>query len=355
MRKKTWLVGCLSIIVLAASASAPRAESSNLSEERPYMQATQAKIQALVRSELNKLPPYTPKVWTGEYFAKRHTPIVYTSAPWDEGDECWIEVPEYVWAEVPGDPHKGSPFYYGRQIGTNKEWTMRYSSEEEPVWRKIEGGGLALDNPLEGGYTVRFRVIPCDRIIEVRLGITNDSGKPLRNVRCQLCMMPHKIKSLTERWPTSSRMLAGGEVISWDAAGQDLSWLNPHRKPDGSFSQSCFFLAPVKGHVPADWDKQNRRYGSVMWLDEVVDIPAVAKSDKQESRSLIVYSPFGRNAFYNCLVPCFHSDPHMNLVPPGETRWTTSYYLMYNGNLKSFLLKLAGLHEEVQRQEGVPE
>ncbi len=347
MKAFVWIIGGLAMITAAASAFA--------ADETHYIETAQAKVKSLVQSELNKLSHFTPRIWTGRYFTTRHTPIIYATAPWDEGDECWIEVPEYAWAHVPGDKHNQSPFYYGRAIGTNKNWTMRFPSKEEPIWKEMKGGGLALDNPLEGGYTVRFRIIPHDRFIEVRFGITNDSEKPLTGIRCQLCMMPHKIKSLAERWPTSSKMLSDGEVISWDAAGQDLSWLDRYRKPDGSFTQSCFFLAPVKDHVPDDWKAQKRRQGSTVWLDKTVDIPAVAKSDSKESRFLIVYSPFGRNAFYNCLVPCFHADPQMDRILPGETRWTASYYIMYNGDLKAFFSKLAALHEELKQDNGVTE
>ncbi len=340
----------LAAILLVSGCSAP--ESIQL-RENAYVESTLAKVKELVQSDLNRLSPVVPKVWTGEYFAQRHTPIIYASAPWNAGDECWLEVPEYVWGQVPGDPQNGSPLYYGRAIGTNKNWTMRYRSLEDPRWTEIEGGGLALDNPLEGGYVVRFRVLPHDRMVEVRFGITNNSPNRLTDIRCQLCMMPHKIKSLAERWPTSSKMLAEGKIITWDAAGQDLSWLDPYRNRDGSFKQSCFFLAPVAGHVPDNWATQERRYGSVMWLDRIVDIPAVAKCSRDEENCLIVYSPFGRTAFYNCLVPCFHADPQMNLIRPGETRWTTSYYMMLSGDLQGFMARLAALHKEIRRDDGV--
>jgi len=358
MRETIAIAAPAAITIAAALTAAALAGGCALAEsvrqqEDSYVEGTLAKVNNLVQGTENELSPFVPKIWPGPYFARRHTPMIYASAPWQDGDECWIEVPEYAWAHVPGDPHNGSPFYYGRDIGTNKSWSIRYPSQQEPLWRPLDGGGLAIDNPLEGGYVVRFRVLPHDRMIEVRFGITNDSDKPVTDVRCQLCMMPHKIASLAERWPTSSKMLAGGEVISWDAAGQDLSWLDPYRTTDGRFKQSCFFLAPVAGHLPDDWDTQKRRYGSVMWLDKVVDIPAVAKCNSDETDCLIVYSPFGRNAFYNCLVPCFHADPHMDLIPPGETRWTTSYYLMFAGDLKTFLTKLAALHAEIRRGDGV--
>ncbi len=346
MRSAIWVSGVMVMVIVFGAASA---------EEVSYFDATRTKMEALAQGKLNKLESFTPRIYTADYLGERHTPLVAATMPWDRGDELCIEVPEYAWAEVPGDKHSGAPFYFGRRIGHTKkdEWVVRYPSKEEPTWKEMEGGGLALDNPLEGGYVVRFRVIPYDRMIEVRFGITNGSEKPLMNLRCQLCAKPHKIKSMSERWPTEAKLFADGEVISWDGAGQELSWLNRYRRPDGSFRQSCFFLAPTKDHVPENWERMERQKGSLMWLDRLIDVPAIAKCDKNEKRFLIVYSPFGRRAFYNVNFPCFHADPYMKRILPGETRWTTSYYVMFNGDLKAFFEKLAEVHEGVKREDGV--
>jgi hypothetical protein len=315
-------------------------------------------IQDLASDSMNILIPFSPSIWTEQRAqTRRHTPMVFANSPWDPGDALWVEVPEYAWASIPGDEHNNSPFFYGREFGLKKMFTLRYRSLEMPQWKKRPGGGVELDNPLEGGYVVRFKVIPHDRMIEVRFGITNDSQKPLNKLRCQLCMMSHEIKSLAERWPTSSRMLAGGEVISWDGAGQDLSWLDGyHDKQTGQFSQSCFFLASLEGYRVREYIEPHLPHGDLMWLDRTLDVPAIAKEDTTgTNRYLVVYSPFGRNTFYNVLCPCFHADPYMNQVEPGETRWTISYFVLFEGDIERFLVALKDLHQRLKREDGILE
>jgi hypothetical protein len=169
--------------------------------------------------------------------------------------------------------------------------------------------------------------------------------------------MSHKIKSLAERWPTSSKMLTGGEVISWDGAGQDLAWLDGyHDKQTGRFSQSCFFLASLEGYRVREYIEPHLPHGELMWLDTTLDVPAIAKEDTEnKNRYLVVYSPFGRNTFYNVLFPCFHADPYMNRVDPGETRWTISYFMLFEGAIERFLIALKELHQGLSREDGILE
>ena len=92
----------------------------------------------------------------------------------------------------------------------------------------------------------------------------------------------------------------------------------------------------------------------MMWLHQAADLPAQAKADSQgKDRYVIVYSPFGRQIFYNCLVPCYHCDPHMDRIAPGETRWTVSYFIFFRGDLKRFFLALREIHTNAKRTEGL--
>ena len=315
-------------------------------------------VQNLVSDNANTLSPFLPRIWTEDQArTRRHTPMVFANTPWDPEDALWIEVPEYAWASVPGDEHNDSPFFYGREIGLKKMFRVRYHSQELPQWKNRPDGGVELDTPLEGGYIVHFKVIPRDRMIEVRFGLTNNSQNPLRKIRCQLCIMSHRVECLTERWPTSSKMLADGDVISWDGAGQELSWLDKyHDKQTERFSRSCLFLASLKGYREKEYILPHLPHADLMWLDRTVDVPAIAKEDTaKKNRYLVVYSPFGRNTFYNVLFPCFHADPYMNEIKPCETRWTISYFMLFEGDIQEFLVALNDLHRELQREEGVLE
>ena len=93
-----------------------------------------------------------------------------------------------------------------------------------------------------------------------------------------------------------------------------------------------------------------------MYHEPALDFPAIAKQDTaRTNRYLVVYSPFGRNTFYNVLFPCFHADPHMNQVEPGETRWTISYFALFEGDIDRFLVALKDLHCGLKREEGILE
>lgn len=88
-----------------------------------------------------------------------------------------------------------------------------------------------------------------------------------------------------------------------------------------------------------------------MWFNRPIDVPAIAKVGDGGS-AIIVYSPHGHNAFYNVLVPCFHADPRMNAIAPKETRWTSSYLILFEGDLDEFFKNLTALHKSVASDEG---
>lgn len=319
------------------------------------MMAVSETVQSLATGDLNRLRSFTPRILSEDPGAtRRHTPLLHVEAPWAPIGVFGLEVPEYSWAHVPGDPNNGDPFFYGRQIGVSKEWEIRYPSLEAPRWKDCGDGCLALDVPLTGGYVQRFRVFSHDRVIEVQFGITNRSEKPLRNLRCQICLTSNRVPALAERWPTSSKFYSRGETVTWDALGQDLSWLNPYRDTRrGRFSQSCFFLAPLEGYEPRNYPEKERSRQDLMWFNRPIDVPAIAKvSPNDDGQAMVVYSPHGRSAFYNVLVPCFHADPHMNVIAPGETRWTSSFLILFEGDLDDFFKKLAELHNGAAREEG---
>ena len=201
---------------------------------------------------------------------------------------------------------------------------------------------------------VQIRVFAHDRVVEVRFGITNGSERTLRNLRCQICLRANGVQTLQERWPTASKLFSQGELVTWGSTGQDLPWLEPYKgRRRGHFTQSCFFLAPVNGYEPRDYPEKEQSRKDLMWFNRPVDIPAIAKvGPNDDGKAMIVYSPHGRNAFYNVLTPCFHADPHMNAIAAGETRWTSSFLVLFEGNLGEFFNKLTELHKTVARHEG---
>ena len=193
---------------------------------------------------------------------------------------------------------------------------------------------------------MHFRVLAHDRMMEIRWGMTNRGDKTIRGIRAQICAKSDTEPLLAERHPTSSWMLADGKLVTWDAAGQDLSWLEAERRPaprSDQFKRSCFFIAhvgtgPAKGSLTAQ---------PLFTLGRKIDVPAIAKADKDKRRAVIVYSPSANRAFFNVLQPCFHADPHLPDLAPGKTQWVRTYLIFVEGDLEAFMNKLAATHKKI--------
>src|SRR5690606_27363866 len=117
----------------------------------------------LANSALNQLHNFMPAVSTDGSYATRSVPHVHVSTPWGEKEILELEVPEFIWATIEGDPHNDSPFFYGRAHTPNHKerygWVVRYSTQERPAWVQ-NGKNLELTSDLAGGFTVYFKVIP---------------------------------------------------------------------------------------------------------------------------------------------------------------------------------------------------
>ncbi len=307
----------------------------------------QQRLAALVSGPANELAAFTPTVTFKIERWNRHVPMLYSTTPWGKEGRIKFEVPEYVHGRAPGDKRRGFLFS-GRPLKiAAKLGGVRYRSAELPAWREIPGG-LALDNKLADGLTIHFRIVASDRMIEIAWGLTNDGDKPIRHSWAQMCVKGVLEPVLAERMPTSSWMLGDGKLITWDAAGQDLSFIANEREADGvRFKRSCFFWArvgqgPAKGRIRLTEGKS-----AVFDLARKVDIPAIAKADQARRQALVIYSPSAKNTFYNYYEPCFHADPYLGEVPAKSTRWTRTYLMFVEGDLEAFMQKLSAAHQEI--------
>lgn len=351
--------GYQAIEVVQNDVAASRPCLSDWNPKRPNGRQVCEMVQEAAAGSANRLAAQTPDIEIEAANTPRQVPMVHLGSPWQKGAFFELEVPEYSWAKVPGDAHSNDPFFYGRQVGLVKEWVMRYPPLAPPRWQRGERG-LSLDVPLgdsdrRQAYVQRFRVIPRDRLVEVWFGVTNLTPRPLTDLRCQLCAMSARAgRGFTDSRPTSSRLLSNDRLVSWDAAGQDLSWIESHRDPaTGRFRANRFFTVPDRFHIWPGYPEKTRAREDLMMLNQPIDLPAIVKHDPgPPARSLVIYSPCGRDAFFNCLVPCFHADPFMDEVPPGLTRWTVSFFILHEGDVEGLLRELSRLHEQVRRNDG---
>ena len=307
--------------------------------------AALAAVLALAAGEGNRLPSFRPEIrWEQEPIAEwREFPRVLVIGPWSQ-EALFLDVPEFVWGMMPG-VHARQPLFLGRALREATRFTeARYPPRSRPRWRRGEDGSIALDCELGGGHVMRFRVLPHDRAFEIRVGFTNAGPGRIVDFHVQLCAQAHREPNLSDHDPSTSRMLVGGRLASWDAAGQDLSWIDAFRRPGtDAFGRSCFFVAgktQPRGRARA---VPNR-----MVLECPIDVPAIAKLHADGEAGVIVYSPDASSVMYNTFVPCFHADPRLAEIPPGETRWTRSYYLFHEGDLQGAFEELARIHRAAQ-------
>ena len=302
----------------------------------------------LAKSGLNRISGFHPKLWTDGSYDGRFVPHVYCSTPWGADEKIELEVPEYIWASLDGDPHNDSPFYYGRAHTAELEkklgWVLRQQTLAKPAWAR-DGDSLGLASRMEGGFTITFKVTSKDNLVEVQNRLTNDSAKPLTKVRFVNCARVKFAPSIFIQDPAYSKLYADDRVISWDGAGQGLLWLNGFRKPGGVFTSSIWFRAYGKGFAPDNWASMEKlQEGRKFFLNRLIDIPAIAKFDQDFKKCLIVYSPQGREAFTNLVTPCFHGNTEVDVIHPGETKETTVYYTFFEGDIQGYFQELKKIH-----------
>jgi hypothetical protein len=303
----------------------------------------------LARSELNRLRNFVPTVSTDGSYATRFVPHVHATTPWGENEIFELEVPEFIWATIEGDAHNDSPFFYGRAHTANHKerygWVIRYAPQGRPAWVQ-KGKDLELTSELEGGFTVYFKVIPGPNHLELQSGVRNGSAKALTKVRFVNCAGTNLAPSMFVQHPRYSKLYAGDRVISWDGAGQSLDWLKSFEKDGGKFSTSIWFRAYLREFAPPDWERMEKlQEGRKFFLDQFIDVPAIAKANRDHTRHLVVYSPQGREAFTNLNTPCFHGNTDLDIIEPGETRWTQTHYTFFEGDIGRYFEELKKIHQ----------
>lgn len=304
----------------------------------------------LARSPVNQVSGFMPRVSTDGVYDGRFVPHVYSTTPWGREERIEFEVPEFIWAVVDGDAHNDSPFFYGRAhrplLQERFGWVIRHPTIGRPTWSR-NADALELTSELEGGFTVHFQVVPRLNLVEIRSGVSNGSDRPMRDLKFALCAGTTHSPTLFVQHPRYSRLYSNGEVISWDGAGQSLEWIDRFQKPDGTIKSSIWLRAYLPEFAPPDWATMEKlQEGRKFFLDRFIDVPAIAKADREFKRFLVVHSPEGREAFTNPNTPCFHGNGYLDAIPPGQTRWTTTFYTFFEGGLGKYFKELKRIHEQ---------
>jgi hypothetical protein len=228
-----------------------------------------------------------------------------------------------------------------------------------PAWKVRDDGGLALDCALAGDLTVRFRVLPGERMLELRFGVTNASAQALPRTWVQLCNLFMHVDTLSVQAPESAWFRLDGELVHWGGAGQDLAWIERFRDPaTGLLARGTFFQALVTGGHDERYPPARLQQADVMWLARTVDLPLLVKSTPDRTKHVVLYGPCGQKLMYNALTPCEHVDPYLDGVPAGETRWGVLYLVFFEGSsdaLGALVEELVALDRELRSTAGFRE
>jgi hypothetical protein len=344
------------LVAGSLAALAPRSAQEGHGAERPLptLAEARARIQALVQGSANDLAPFQPRVRAGAdpWNTPRALALVEVTSPWGADDALWVQVPEHAWIQRPGE-NAATLVFSGRpsEVASSHGWSMPHRPLTPPEWRGRADGGLELDSALEGGLTIHFRVLPGDRLFEVRFGLTNGTNETLESAWAQVCSGFERMGALRDQSPETVRVLSAGRWLGWEAAG-DLDWIDAHRDPlTCRLEKSCFFRAWVGEVEPAP----PKVAENVMRLERPLDLALIVKSAADDRRHVAFYSPHAPEVLYNAFTPCGHADPAFAGLAPGETRWGVVYGLFLGGALESALAGLVELDRELATRAGFRE
>lgn len=325
------------------------------------LEEARARVLALVNAPANALGPFRPAVAPGpdpRPGVRRQVPGVGASTPWGAEDRLWIQVPEHAWVADPAARAGQHLLFAGDDPSyLHADWrTPLFAPLAPPAWVVREDGGLALDCALEQGLTVRFRVLPGERMLELRFGVTNGSTRALPRTWVQFCSVFRHVETLASQEPVDCWFRLDGTLAHWGGAGQDLAWIERFRDPaTGRVARGAFFQALVTGCDDPRYPPEHLQQADVMWLARTVDLPLLVKSAPDGRRHVVLYGPCARKLMVNLLSPCAHVDPVLDGIAPGETRWGVVYLLFLEGERAALVESLVALDRELRTTSGFRE
>lgn len=340
------------------SSSEPQASPAGLAQAR-------ARVQALVNAPANRLSAFRPRLALAtdpREGVKRNVPVLSATSPWSSPSNTpsnteqllWIQVPEHAWTMPREGPGRRLLFPGDDPSWLKAQWrTPVFAAREPAAWVPQVDGSFALDCALEQDVRVHFRVLPGERMLELRFGVSNGSQQALRETWAQMCTILGGLGALGEQAPETSWMVMQGALVHWGAAGQDLAWLAGLRDAaTGRLGRAAFFLALVQGCQDERYPPRRFQEGDTLWLERAADLALLGKSSPDLTRHVVFYSPQGRALMYNAFRPCAHVDPRIDGVAPGETRWGVVYLLFFEGEREALVEGLVALDAELRSAQG---
>lgn len=179
--------------------------------------------------------------------------------PWDPGSYIVVDVPEAIWWE--------SDLLYLAHTHIPTYWSKQHIELEKLEWNRHADGSLDIERRLPNGVLFGTKVVPSADCVRMELWLTNNSDRPLKNLRPQACIMTKAAPGFDQQ--TEANKVQAKPFIAC-------------RSTDG------------KHWIITAWENCNRTWA-------------------------------------NPACPCFHSDPNFPDCLPGQTQRVHGWLSFYTG------------------------
>ena len=193
-------------------------------------------------------------------------------APWDDSSYAVLDFPEALWSNL------GLTYLAHTHIDTI--WSKQQIVLEKREWSRDAQGAFRSVRRLPNGIELGVVVWPQSDHLKMSMWLTNGTGKPLRDLRVQNCVMLKGMQGFDQQ-TNENKLFRDGFAVA--------------HSPDRS------------RWVISRWDPVQRAWG-------------------------------------NDQCPCLHSDPQFADCAPGETQWLHGWFSFYNGpDIEAELARIDGL------------
>jgi len=236
----------------------------------------------------------TPGAWR-PLFNKEH--IAWINPPWASEKYVWLDFPEAIFS--------GQDLLFLGHI--SQRFPSKYNDLEKAAWQITENG-IQYKQQLPDGISFGGSVTKKDKItVELKLWIHNDGSKPLKDIKLQTCAYLNAIDEYNEKSNSNKLVHVPGH-----------GWL------------------PFEEARQVEGINSNFRVG---WREgpAVADLPVIITQSKQKDH-LIAMTWFENTYSFigNENHPCFHADPFISDLAPGEKKTITGQLIFFEGSIAKF-------------------
>jgi len=236
----------------------------------------------------------SPGIWRPLFGTEQ---IAWVSPPWSSREYIWLDFPEAIFS--------GNELLFLSHINDVIPYRYRYLKSVE--WEETEKG-IKYMQELPNGVSFGGSVIKGnENMISLELWVRNGSNDPMKDVKLQTCAYLHGIEEFDQK--TSENKLV-------HVAGQ--GWISHLEARD---------ISHVEGKYHVGW----------LSGPKVVDLPVILALAKEPGR-LVAFTWFENTYSFvgNKNHPCFHADPCMGDIEPGELKTIKGELIFFEGSVEEF-------------------